>query len=108
MFNAVPMLKIITPAVGPTGEMVNPPDKIGWRVDGRLDGDVSFLDGPAITDSNVTITRSYKLWFYWKDNNDNVALLGDFGSRTLRQGAAPGAARLNTSFDPLDRGSKNG
>jgi len=84
MFNAVPMLKIITPAVGPSGNMVNPPDKIGWRVNGRLDGDVSFLDGPAITDSNVTITRSYKLWFYWEDNDDNLALLGDFGSRTLQ------------------------
>jgi len=84
MFDAVPMLKIITPAVGPPGNRVNPPDKIGWRVNGRLDGDVSFLDGPAITDSNVTITRSYKLWFYWEDNDDNLALLGDFGSRTLQ------------------------
>jgi len=84
MFNAVPMLKIITPEVGPPGDRVNPPDKIGWRVNGRLNGDVSFLDGPVITDSNVTITRSYKLWFYWRDNDDRMALLGDFGSRTLQ------------------------
>jgi hypothetical protein len=24
--------------------------------------------------------KSYKLWFYWEDNDDNLALLGDFGS----------------------------
>jgi hypothetical protein len=88
MFNAVPMLKIITPAVGPSGNMVNPPDKIGWRVNGRLDGDVNFLEDPESADvGDLITTRSYKLWFYWEDNDDNLALLGDFGSRTFRQGA---------------------
>jgi hypothetical protein len=55
--------------------------------------------------------KSYKLWFYWKVDGDNLALLGDFGSRTFRQGAGalvPSKAPNGDKDKDEDQGPFNG
>jgi hypothetical protein len=46
------------------------------------------------------VTKSYKLWFYWK-GSINLALLGDFGSRTFQRWAPVPSTALSLAPDEL-------